>query len=246
MGCGNKISDTCGGKKSTATCVKYEGQIGTNSELIDCDCHTVEEILEDLYTQTDELFAAIDTSEFLGDECIEYPENPTLLQVLEVHDAALKELAEKTGLCDPDCPDCGNSSDDCSTNDCCPQEVTITIMQKDIGGLTSTPYPLLSPPSGFGVQLTEPPVLKVYPDGSNFTMTTSNFVNVMNTAGTLSTMAQFSSTAIPTAGAYSGILNNTYQVVINGPVSLSATSDIGGGGTNGSFEITLRYKLISY
>lgn len=244
-GCSDKISDTCGGKKINATCVKYQGEIGENSPLIQCDCHTVEEIEEDQYQLIDLLFTAVDTSNFLGDGCITYPEKPSLLQVVTEHDSIIKELAEKAGLCDPNCPDC-NPVDDCSTSStCCPLVATVTLNLTQIRALHTTSIPLIVPPTGFGIRLSKPPVAKVYDAGTNFIFASGEYVEIKNNALVLDTLSQFSDPCIVN-GIFSGSYFQTYQAVVNGALTASATAAITGGGVSAKIEITLYYELISY
>ena len=71
MSCGNKTKNTCG-EKTYATCVYYEKEVPTTSELNGEDCITIEETTEDLYNITTKISEQIDLSK-LGKSCdIEY------------------------------------------------------------------------------------------------------------------------------------------------------------------------------
>lgn len=64
----NKIEDTCG-TKTFATCIDYESETNEVSPLKDDCAISVEEALNDIYTQLEE----INLSE-LGEKCLEYVE----------------------------------------------------------------------------------------------------------------------------------------------------------------------------
>lgn len=119
MSCGGKIN-TCG-KISPAKCIKYEGNIAEHGDLISCDCHSIEEVVEDLSAMADEAY-----------EQTHYPLNADCLQLLKdkegnVENAAavqaiatkLCEVAEAIGLSNTG-SECEECIDPCSTgNDCC-------------------------------------------------------------------------------------------------------------------------------
>lgn len=88
MGCNDKISRTCG-KKINAKCVDYEGELHDNTQLEQCECHNVEEVIEDMNLALNEIYESIDLSD-LGDSCIDYEEVDGKIQVKE----ALKKLEE--------------------------------------------------------------------------------------------------------------------------------------------------------
>jgi len=87
-GCKDKISRTCG-KKINAKCVDYEGTLHDNTELEDCDCHSVEDVIEDINVAINAINESIDLSE-LGDSCITYDKEDGKILVKE----ALKKLEE--------------------------------------------------------------------------------------------------------------------------------------------------------
>jgi len=88
MGCKDKLSRTCG-KKINAKCVDYEGELHENTQLEACDCHSVEDVIEDMNLAINEIYESIDLSE-LGDSCIEYEKVDGKILVKE----ALKKLEE--------------------------------------------------------------------------------------------------------------------------------------------------------
>jgi hypothetical protein len=68
MGCGNKTKNTCG-EKNYATCIYYEKEVPTFSELT--DCITLEETTGETYNLIKDLREQIDLSA-LGERCLEY------------------------------------------------------------------------------------------------------------------------------------------------------------------------------
>ena len=62
----NKIKHTCG-ERTYLICAEYEGNVNTDSSLVDVDCKNGEEVIQDIYNQLDNL----DLSE-LGELCLEY------------------------------------------------------------------------------------------------------------------------------------------------------------------------------
>lgn len=104
-GCKDKISNTCG-KKINAKCVDYEGVLHENTELEDCNCHSVEAVIEDMNVALNTINESIDLS-ILGDDCIDYDKVDGKIQVKE----ALKKLEEcvcelKSKVDDVDAEDC--------------------------------------------------------------------------------------------------------------------------------------------
>tara|TARA_R110000772_G_scaffold119924_1_gene226087 strand:+ start:1235 stop:1705 length:471 start_codon:yes stop_codon:yes gene_type:complete len=104
-GCKDKISRTCG-KKINAKCVDYEGSLHDNTTLATCDCHSVEDVIEDMNLALNEINTSIDLT-ILGDDCITYDEVDGKIQVKE----ALKKLEEcicelKAKVDDVDAEDC--------------------------------------------------------------------------------------------------------------------------------------------
>lgn len=79
--CGNKIKHTCGGVYSFALCTKYEGSVSSNSDLLDKDCLDVQEVIEDLYDITEDIYSQIDVSNIQND-CIVFTEPRTVSTVL--------------------------------------------------------------------------------------------------------------------------------------------------------------------
>lgn len=104
-GCSDKVSRTCG-KKHSAKCVDYEGDLHANTELETCDCHNLEDVIEDLNTAVDSLFDAIDMSD-LGNDCLTYELTDgkvlikTVIKKLEEEICKLKEATSIDADCNP-------------------------------------------------------------------------------------------------------------------------------------------------
>lgn len=118
MSCGGKIN-TCG-KISPAKCIKYEGNIAEHGELISCDCHSIEEVVEDLSEMADQAYEQ--THYPLNADCLTLVkdkdgnvENAAAVQAIATK---LCEIAGSLGLTeDSACEEC---VDPCSTgSDCC-------------------------------------------------------------------------------------------------------------------------------
>ena len=120
MSCRDKISDRCT-TKLNAVCVKYEGTLHADTELDVNDCHTLEEVIEDINTELDDINVQIDVTA-LGDACIEYTPAGDELSVSDVlleHEAQLCALIEATGINDPaPCPTCVDPCADDTTGNC--------------------------------------------------------------------------------------------------------------------------------
>lgn len=105
MGCKGKLSSTCG-KKHNAKCVDYEGELHENTQLEDCGCYNVEEVIEDLNSTINTIMDSIDLSG-LGNLCITYDLVDGVITVKEALakiEAKLCELADAVELDPPDCP----------------------------------------------------------------------------------------------------------------------------------------------
>jgi hypothetical protein len=110
--CGNKIKHTCA-EKNYATCIYYELDIPTFSDLHGVDCTTIEDTTEDQYNLIGEIKSEIDLSA-LGEACIEYDVDPkTVKSVLlqyeqEICDLRTKvQTLETTAICDINITGCG-------------------------------------------------------------------------------------------------------------------------------------------
>lgn len=117
MGCGNKISDTCGGKKTTATCVKYEGEIPDYSDLNECDCYTVEEVTEDIYTELGDVKEEIDL-EGLESDCIDFTLTNGKVLVKDAIFALTEKVCEIEALLPSEEPECEGCIDPCEIDGC--------------------------------------------------------------------------------------------------------------------------------
>lgn len=110
--CGNKIKHTCA-EKNYATCVYYELEIPTFSDLVDEDCVTLEDTTEDMYDLIGDVKSEIDLSA-LGQDCISYGINPkTVKSVLLKHEEEICNLKDRvniletTAICDIIITNCG-------------------------------------------------------------------------------------------------------------------------------------------
>ena len=62
----NKIKHTCG-ERTYLICAEYEGNVNTDSSLVDVNCKNGEEVIQDIYNQLDNLDLSA-----LGELCLEY------------------------------------------------------------------------------------------------------------------------------------------------------------------------------
>jgi hypothetical protein len=103
--CSDKVSRTCG-KKHPAKCIDYEGDLHSNTQLEECDCHNLEDVIEDLNNTVDYIFDAIDMSE-LGNDCLTYDLTDgkllikTVIKKLEEEICKLKEATAIEADCNP-------------------------------------------------------------------------------------------------------------------------------------------------
>lgn len=80
--CGDKVKHTCGGVYSFSLCTKYEGSISQQSSLSEDDCLDVQEVIEDIYDITEDLYSKIDMSG-LDNDCITFTEPRTPASIIE-------------------------------------------------------------------------------------------------------------------------------------------------------------------
>lgn len=109
-----KLKYTCSGQTQYATCVKYEGDVNSQSSLVNEDCLDLDQTTEDIYEQIEKLQNASDLSD-LGEGCLSYvqEEGKTIVKNVllkyEEEICALKLEVEKlktTAICDMDITDC--------------------------------------------------------------------------------------------------------------------------------------------
>lgn len=79
--CGNKVKHTCGGAQNFSVCVKYEGALSEHSSLSEEDCLDVQEVIEDIYSITEDIYTKIDMNSLIND-CIVFTEPKTLHSVI--------------------------------------------------------------------------------------------------------------------------------------------------------------------
>ena len=122
--CNQKIKYTCDGEKP-AVCIRYEGEVNTNSEYTNESCLSIEETTQDIYNQLED----INLSE-LGNSCLEYVSEQGRLKVksvllkLEEEICTLKEKItelEERPLCDYKINNCIDTS--CLV-DACGEQIT--------------------------------------------------------------------------------------------------------------------------
>jgi hypothetical protein len=111
--CGSKIKHTCTGNLQYSTCVQYELELPSFSEL--GECVSIEETTEELYNLVGEIKEETDLSE-LGNECLDYvlEEGKVIVKnVLLKHEQEIcllknrvTELEERQ-LCDFNISECG-------------------------------------------------------------------------------------------------------------------------------------------
>lgn len=121
--CNSKVSHTCGGGTNYAICTQYEGDVNTESSLVDDTCFNLEETTQDIYNQLENI---TDLSE-LGQGCLEYVETEegkivvkNVLLKFEQEICDLKEEIENlktVSICNTSITDCdfdlGTLVDDC-------------------------------------------------------------------------------------------------------------------------------------
>ena len=125
--CNMKIKYTCEGEKP-AMCIKYEGEVNTNSEYTEEGCLSIEETTQDQYNQLEKIWSKIDLSE-LGESCLEYltdeDDKIVVKNVLLKFEEKICELEEKVTelqnrpICDMPIGDCIDTSclvDPCNNN----------------------------------------------------------------------------------------------------------------------------------
>lgn len=117
----------------------------------------------------------------------------------------------------------------------------IVLNKTQVNGMSVTPFVLLTAPAGYAVRFTKKPILKTFSDGSNFTFSSGETVDITNSSS-LPNMLQWSDPCVTTDGSYAGADFFTYELV-TGDVSVTSSIAIGGGGANGTFTFYLDYEL---
>lgn len=116
--CGNKVKHTCAGVQSEALCTKYRGEISAHSNLEEGSCLDVQEVIENLYNITEDLYNKIDISS-LNNDCITFTEPRTLSSVMSQMYIKICQLDNLTQM----------------------QQTTITNMQAEIDDLQTQTCP---------------------------------------------------------------------------------------------------------
>jgi hypothetical protein len=104
-GCNKKVSATCG-KRYNAKCIDYEGSLHNNTDLDDCDCHNVEEVIEDINSELNEINSEIDVTE-INSDCLTFETNEN--GEVAINEVVIKVVQKLDELCptteeDSDCP----------------------------------------------------------------------------------------------------------------------------------------------
>lgn len=89
--CSNKLKYYCGGNKILATCVFYEEELPSWSELLEESCVVLSETTKELYDAVTEIKEEIDVTD-LESECFDFVEDPETKITVKV---ALEVLTEK-------------------------------------------------------------------------------------------------------------------------------------------------------
>ncbi len=111
MGCSDKIRQRCG-VKTYAPCVDYEKEIPNWSNLSDETCVSVEDTIDDLYTNVGDIKEEIDLSG-LGGQCLTYIADPKVKDILKKYEDEICLLKEQvltlqtTAVCNIDVTQCG-------------------------------------------------------------------------------------------------------------------------------------------
>lgn len=108
MGCNDKIKSRCL-SKTNARCVDYEGDLHADTNLDPDDCHSVDEVIEDINAELDDINSELDL-EGIDESCIDFEEatpgtvntNEAILAVVK----KLKEVMQHVGMSCDDCPEC--------------------------------------------------------------------------------------------------------------------------------------------
>lgn len=79
--CINKVKHNCGGVQTFAVCTQYQGTVSAQSSLGEDDCLYVEEVIEDIYDITQDIYSKIDMTA-LNSNCITFTEPRTVKSVI--------------------------------------------------------------------------------------------------------------------------------------------------------------------
>jgi hypothetical protein len=121
---------------------------------------------------------------------------------------------------------------------------TVTVQRADILALNTTPYILITPPEGYGVQLTAPPAMIVNDRGTPFNFSSGETVDLFNNSMSSNTICQFGFSAVVSSPLSTAIVIS-YDIPVDSPVSVSATSPITGGGSGATFKFIIKYRLLA-
>ena len=106
----NKVKHTCG-IKTYSICTAWEGDVNSQSELLDEDCLDQEVVDQDQYNQLEKIWEDTDLT-LLGNNCLEYTDKKAKTVILELESQIcdLKERVtelENRQLCDIPISACG-------------------------------------------------------------------------------------------------------------------------------------------
>lgn len=150
---------------------------------------------------------------------------------------------------------------DVTTLSCCSYQLVDTLDQSEFTAIDTSPHTSITPPPGYAVHFTQPPIMKVYNDGSGLIFASGETVDIVNDETQFSGnyLSRFGDSFIYRNGIYSGSFWHNYQCVYNGETILTvppyvssgriyvtSTYPITGGGTDAKLIFIFTYELIPY
>ncbi len=124
-------------------------------------------------------------------------------------------------------------------------EAVVVIPRATILALNTTPYALLTPPSGYGIQITSPIALVVNNAGLDFNFSSGETIEIYNNSLGSSSIAQFGDSSVTSQPISSAPVVFGYDVALNSPIYASATYPITGGGSAATMTFILKYRILS-
>lgn len=150
---------------------------------------------------------------------------------------------------------------DVVTMSCCSFVVTDTLDQSEFTTIYTSPHTSITPPLGYAVHFTQPPIMKVVDDNGTIIFASSQTINIENdeTPITGNYMSQWGDPFVVKDGIYSGSFWHSYRCIYSGEVIntfpsfvsagrvyITSTYPISGGGVNAMYIFTFTYELIPY
>jgi hypothetical protein len=155
----------------------------------------------------------------------------------------------------------GFSQCDVTTMSCCSYQLIDTLDQSEFTTINTSPHTSITPPPGYAVHFTQPPIMKVYNDGSSLIFASGEMVSIENDETQFSGnyLSRFGDSFIYRNGIYSGSFWHNYQCVYSGEtimtspsfvsagrIYVTSTYPITGGGPDAKIIFTFTYELIPY